>query len=52
MKRMDRLSGDEMARLGALFDAHPQLGVVWATADRKRIVDWSAARNQELHAST
>ena len=34
MKRMDRLSGEEMARLGALFDAHPDLGVVWGLVQR------------------
>ena len=34
MKRLDRLSGEEMARLGALFDAHPELGVVWGLVQR------------------
>ena len=38
MKRMDRLSGEEMARLGALFDAHPDLGVVWGLVQRFNVV--------------
>ncbi len=38
MKRLDRLSGEEMARLGALFDAHPELGVVWGLVQRFHVV--------------
>ncbi len=38
MKRMDRLSGEEMTRLGALFDAHPDLGVVWGLVQRFHVV--------------
>jgi transposase len=38
MKRVDRLSGEEMARLGALFDAHSQLGVVWGLVQRFHVV--------------
>ncbi len=38
MKRLDRLSGEEMARLGALFDAHPDLGVVWGLVQRFHVV--------------
>lgn len=38
MKRMDRLSSEEMARLGALFDAHPELGVVWGLVQRFHVV--------------
>ncbi|MCA1709386.1 MAG: ISL3 family transposase, partial [Actinobacteria bacterium] len=38
MKRLDRLSGEEMARLGALFDAHPELGVVWGLVQRFHVI--------------
>ena len=38
MKRLDRLNGEEMARLGALFDAHPELGVVWGLVQRFHVV--------------
>ncbi len=38
MKRLDRLSGEEMARLGALFDALPELGVVWGLVQRFHVV--------------
>jgi transposase len=38
MKRLDRLSGEEMARLGKLFDAHPELGVVWGLVQRFHVV--------------
>ena len=38
MKRMDRLSGEEMARMGALFDVHPDLGVVWGLVQRFHVV--------------
>lgn len=37
MKRLDRLSGEEMA-LGSLFDAHPELGVVWGLVQRFHVV--------------
>lgn len=38
MKRLDRLSGEEMATLGGLFDAHPELGVVWGLVQRFHVV--------------
>ncbi|MGH9165713.1 MAG: ISL3 family transposase [Acidimicrobiales bacterium] len=38
LKRLDRLSGEEMARLGALFDAHPDLGVVWGLVQRFQVI--------------
>ena len=38
MKRLDRLSGEEMVRLGKLFDAHPELGVVWGLVQRFHVV--------------
>jgi transposase len=38
MKRLDRLSGEEMATLGSLFDAHPELGVVWGLVQRFHVV--------------
>ena len=38
MKRLDRLNGEEMARLGALFDAHPELGVVWGLVQRFHVI--------------
>ncbi len=38
MKRLDRLSGEEMANLGTLFDAYPELGVVWALVQRFHVI--------------
>jgi len=38
MKRCDRLSGDEIARLGAIFDEHPELGVVWGLVQRFHVI--------------
>jgi transposase len=38
MKRLDRLSGEEMATLGSLFDAHPELGVVWGLVQRFHVI--------------
>ena len=38
MKRLDRLSGEEMATLGSIFDAHPELGVVWGLVQRFHVV--------------
>ncbi len=38
MKRLDRLSGEEMAVLGPLFDAHPELGVVWGLVQRFHVI--------------
>ena len=38
MKRLDRLSGTEMATLGRIFDAHPELGVVWGLVQRFHVI--------------
>lgn len=38
MKRLDHLNGEEMCRLGAIFDAHPDLGVVWALVQRFHVI--------------
>jgi transposase len=38
MKRLDRLSGEEMATLGSIFDAHPELGVVWGLVQRFHVI--------------
>lgn len=38
MKRLDRLCGEEMATLGSLFDAHPELGVVWGLVQRFHVI--------------
>lgn len=38
MKRLDRLSGEEMATLGKLFDEHPELGVVWGLVQHFHVI--------------
>ncbi len=38
MKRCDRLSGEDVARLGAIFDANPELGVVWGLVQRFHVI--------------
>lgn len=38
MKRLDRLSGTEMATLGRIFDAHPEPGVVWGLVQRFHVI--------------
>lgn len=38
MKRLDRLSAEEMATLGSIFDDHPELGVVWGLVQRFHVV--------------
>lgn len=38
LKRLDRLSGNEMATLGRIFDAHPELGVVWGLVQRFHVI--------------
>ncbi|MGH9153347.1 MAG: hypothetical protein ACRD03_13335 [Acidimicrobiales bacterium] len=38
MKRLDRLSGQEIATLGSIFDAHPELGVVWGLVQRFHVI--------------
>lgn len=47
MKRLDRLTGEEMARLGALFDAHPELGVVWGLVQRFHVVFHCAESDED-----
>lgn len=51
MKRLDRLSGDEMATLGSIFDAHPELGVVWGLVQRFHVIfcaDTEEAANEAV----
>lgn len=38
MKRCDRLSGEDVARLDAIFDANPELGVVWGLVQRFHVI--------------
>lgn len=38
LKRLDRLSGEEAVKLCDIFDAHPELGVVWALVQRFHVI--------------
>ncbi|HSH61343.1 MAG TPA: transposase [Acidimicrobiales bacterium] len=38
MKHCDRLSGEDAVKLGAIFDAHPELGVVWGLVQRFHLI--------------